>query len=483
MQAKLSGVLALAGDFQQAEAVALSVGRAEDRSAAAMSLAWALAEAGETARAEFMATQAESSARAAADPDDEHESVTRALIRCGDYGRAERVARLIASPRKQVEKLAEVGVALAKAGQAEKAGSLITDCEALTHSIDPASWEREAALADVATALAQVGDVRRAESLAGSITDHTWKSRALCELTTALALSGDYQRASTIVTSVRATFWHGHAMMDLVSALVKAGQYDRAHANATSVSEPEYKACALARLAAGLAEAGRRDQAERFAAEAESLARSTVNPYFNGDSQLSYNQTSALTNVARELAKGRFHERAENVIRAMTHPRQTAIALTELAGVFARAGDRARADSAATRAETIARSLPADDRARTLCEVVRALVLNRDYQHAEALARSICEPSWGQAAALEAAAVALAELGEFEQADAIARSISDTDQLYRARSFGALAEALLGTGRPDAARRYVTYQCQEARWIEALPVLLALEPDAARVLA
>ena len=98
-------------------------------------------------------------------------------------------------------------------------------------------------------------------------------------------------------------------------------------------------------------------------------------------------------------------------------------------------------------------------------------------RRAEALAASITG-RYGQA--LAAVAGALAEAGQHEQAETVARSITDPDEQEQALM--AVAKGLMAWGDTRQAHLVASAACAVGRWTTVLELVLSLEPSALRVL-
>ena len=134
-----------------------------------------------------------------------------------------------------------------------------------------------------------------------------------------------------------------------------------------------------------------------------------------------------------------------------------------------------------------------------MSELARVLAETGQYEQAETMARSITEPH-RQAKALWYLTDVLAEAGQHEQAtqvaaqaEALARSLTDPDD--QAWALGAvawvlseLAGALAKAGRPVQGRRVVALalmlgSSSDETWIVALGALVSLQPSALRAVA
>ena len=108
-----------------------------------------------------------------------------------------------------------------------------------------------------------------------------------------------------------------------------------------------------------------------------------------------------------------------------------------------------------------------------------ALAEAGQHEQAETVARSVTNP-YEQAQALTAVAGALAETGQHEQAETVARSI--TDPGWQAQALTAVAKALVARGDTSQARHVASAACAVGQWTTVLELVLSLEPSALRAL-
>ena len=97
------------------------------------------------------------------------------------------------------------------------------------------------------------------------------------------------------------------------------------------------------------------------------------------------------------------------------------------------------------------------------------------HQQAEAMARSITDPH-SQAQALAQVAEALAGAGQHQQAETVARSITNPD--WQAQALAQVAEALARAGNSRDACRVAAATCSVGRWTTAAKPVLLLDPSA-----
>ncbi len=347
----------------------------------------------------------------------------------GQAARAEALAWSVTDPYQQAEALARLAAAVAEAGDLDRARTLAASAEPAALSIAIHGYRRERATAALATAMAATGNLDRAWEIAHYFIYGYLYTEAVADVAAKVAATGDLDCAQRIVRHLMVPYEQAEALAALAAIVAEAGDLDHARtlaasaeALAWSVTDPYQQAKALARLAAAAAEAGDLDHARALAASAEQAARSVTDPY---------QQAKALARLAAAAAEAGDldHARAlaasaEQAARSVTDPYQQAEALAALAAAAAEAGDL--------------------DRARTLAA------------SAEALAWSVTDP-YEQAEALTALAAALAEAGNLDHARTLAANAgtaarSVTDPYQQAKALTALAAAAAKAGDLDHAR-------------------------------
>jgi hypothetical protein len=102
------------------------------------------------------------------------------------------------------------------------------------------------------------------------------------------------------------------------------------------------------------------------------------------------------------------------------------------------------------------------------------------HEQAEAVARSLTDP-YQQAEALTRVAGALAGAGQYEQAEAVARSL--THPRRQAEALTRVAEALAETGNAHSACRVAAAACMVGQWTTSARLVLMLDPSAFAALA
>jgi tetratricopeptide (TPR) repeat protein len=237
------------GDYDRAERVARSADPREQAQVLA-EVAMAAVGAGDYDRARELADRAEQIARSITDPGKHARDLATAVALVGDYDRAEQIAQSITHPHEQARTLAEVAMAVAAAGDRDRARELADRAEQIARSItDPG--EQEDILARVAAAAARAGDCDRAERIARSITHPDEQAEALAAVAAAAARAGDCDRAERIARSITDPDEQARALAEVAA---EADDYDRAERIARSITHPYTQALALAGMASRISE-------------------------------------------------------------------------------------------------------------------------------------------------------------------------------------------------------------------------------------
>ncbi|MFF8617449.1 NACHT domain-containing protein [Streptomyces sp. NPDC015350] len=420
-------------------------------------------------------------------------SVAEALAKAGQYedaavlvGEAATAARSITHPDTRARALVSVAEALVGAGRSGDAADLADEAATAAARGIRGFEARSDALSSVAEVLARAGRYEDATATARDIIDFDIRARALSSVAEVLARAGRYEDAATIAQNITNPDDRAQALASVAGALVGAGRYedaadlaDEAATAARSITEPNFRAQALASVAEALAKAGQYEDAAVLVGEAATAARSITHPdtraralVFVAEALVGAGKSGEAADLADEAARdmpapyararahtllsvaevlvgaGRYED-AAIIAQDITSPDDRAQALASVAGALAGAG---RYEDAAI----IARAAPdPNGRARALASMAKSLagtgqdgdaVILAD--EAAANARSITEP-YDRFYALSSVAKALARMGRYEDAAATARSITYPDT--RARTLASVAEALVGAGRGGEA--------------------------------
>ncbi|MGY0497019.1 hypothetical protein ACWZHB_00780 [Nocardia sp. FBN12] len=214
------------GDLDGAGTLADSLSDTEQQARVLVSMADAVATAGDVDRADALIARAETIAHAV------HTSsairnnleqaravrvlglVADAVASIGDVdrardfiGRAEVVANAITDAHQQASALVSVAESLAMTGDADRVSALIGRAEALAHSISN-RYTQARILVSVAEAAAKIGDVDRAESIAESIDILATPDEHAQALLAATATQDSRRRTHAVARALRITDWH-----------------------------------------------------------------------------------------------------------------------------------------------------------------------------------------------------------------------------------------------------------------------------------
>lgn len=456
---RLARMVAEAGDFDRAEALVQSILGPARKCDALVAVAKAAIIAGDSRRAQTLATDAETLAFSSVDPTREGQelaALVSALATAGDFDQAEALARSISDDDQKTEAAVALVASVAGAGDLDRA-------EAMARSIP-----RQVSQYRVLTVLAKkaaVVDLDRAEALGRSLDGLDWRCEVLAELAKAAAIAGASDRvhalasetetlARRIINSDRQRgIW-----VTLVEALAATGDLDQAEAMARSVPKPIGDAEeALANVFDKYvrpSETKATGWAHTFATPVEA-SDGPVNPHWHH---------ATLTAAAKAAAAAGDPARAHRLAmdakasaRSISVPSWQSRALADLIQVMVATGDVDQARTLALDAESLARSyLNGDRHCHSAALLIRAVAASGNLDQAESLAYSIPKSDQlGQA--LAAMVEAVAATGDLHRARTLAadaesatRSITSPDQ--RSYTLATLAQALAAIGDLDRAR-------------------------------
>ena len=318
------------------------------------------------------------------------------------------------------------------------------------------------ALRRLAEALVQTQRWEQAEKVARSISDSNMQSEVLEDLAGALARAQRWEQAEEVACSISSNPKRARVSMKIVGALAQAQRWEQAERVACSISSSSARACAFSALAGALTQAQRWEQAESFWTLAAEVAR----PISDSDERAwtfsalagaltqaqRWEQAESFWTLAAEaarsisnsderarvsmklveaMAQAQRWEQAEEVARSIPNSYQRVWVLTMLAEALAQA-------QRWEKAEEVARSISssADNKQKTRAFCALAVALEQDHRQEQA------ERAWERAkgaasvstmysdknGALKELAGALVRTQRWEQAEEIARSISDSKQ-------------------------------------------------------
>ncbi|MFE6274139.1 hypothetical protein ACFVQ9_35720 [Streptomyces goshikiensis] len=453
---------AVSGDTAGARALAREIGNEPKHEERALkTAALALAAAGDTWRAESFAHAAV--------------AVAENLVASDD---AEAVSRKLFGPPLH-DALASASVAIAKAGNADRAERLLRHI--------PDAGLRERVLSDVARAVGGTGDLDRATALATDVLDPHLRAQVTADLAASAARAGQHGRGEYLARAAEAqyraiapSYEHERLLPGVAETIARAGSTDRAEVLARHVAHPVARIEALLAVAGVITDDAAR--ARTLIDDAENLARTIGNRYLRAD---------ALASVAAASGPDRGRSPLQDAERAARSITDRSAAQDAWAAVVVAAAELGDLVSAATLAESItspnprARALTAlavkvayDDpgraasiaegidiakaRAQALAAVATAARSRAPgqadviLQRAEDVARELVASTQpgtvgalGGAEALVAVTEAVAGAGDLDRAEDLARSITTTAE--RERALAAVAGAAARTGALDRA--------------------------------
>ncbi|MFC9159331.1 trypsin-like peptidase domain-containing protein [Streptomyces fungicidicus] len=285
---------------------------------------------------------------------------------------------------------------------------------------------------DLLTLWVRLGRATRAESLARSHPDPDARAAALAAVAKALADAGELDRGETLARTIARADLRSWALAGVVHAMAARGLLGAAEGLAGTVVQPERQAWALAAIARVVG-ATRQPDGE--------LARR--DPISSAD-------RSGGVDGADPARAARLLNRAEELVRAVTDPRRQAWTLAALVQAAVLCGDSARAERLVDRIPL------ADYRVRGLSTMAKATgdpALARDLlTKAEAMAEVI---TGDRSPALTLLAEAIARTGDLPRARALATSLPSPYE--RSQALTTLAAAIARGGDPDNAIDLVSF--------------------------
>ena len=447
---------------------------------------------------------------------------------------AEDMADQIEDPASRAQALVEVACALARVGEADKAGRVAENAANAADQIEE-HWGRARALVEVACALARVGEADKAgrvaenaANAADQIEEHWGRARALVEVACALAQADLPDDAVEVAKQIRDkdAVDRAQVLAEVVGALARAGEIDAARRLADKVVGvvgrvrfPWRRAEVLVDV---LARAGEVDAAQRLAENAANAAERFKSPWVRSSilvGEKLWWRVRALVGAAGALARAGDIDRACQVAMSaasatdhIQNPLKRARALVGVAGVLARAGDIDRACqvamSAASATDHIQNPLK---RARALVGVAGVLARAGDIERVRQVAMSAASATAqienfdSRARVMVEVAGVLARSGDIDAARQVAENVVNAVEqvkeseecvgtpagsvsLRLAPALGKIVDALVRVGETDRARQVaeialsaikrIAEPWRRARALGELAVALARAGDA-----
>jgi hypothetical protein len=364
-------------------------------------------------------------------------------------GSAAESARRVVEPGERVSALQWAAQALHMAGVSAGAAALTREAEAVAQTIDEAE-QRSSALRAAAGAAALV-DAEWAEAVVATIPVERQRDYALEDLVHA-ASRDDLGRAARLASEIGEPFARAQAQAGVALRLAEAGLLgqaaelaDHAESTARAIVNADVELMSLTDLTTTMVELG--DQA-RAAAFAEQLERYALVVLTDGLGPRSWRATAEALVGAGNL------DGVSHLSALAPHGTEDARLVVAVVRALLRFGHVGRAEELAFRVagpllrlETLTliagywRGCGSLDQARTFTRA------------AEETAATIPQPV-ERAAAAVSVVDALSGLGEFVEAEVLARSI--TEPAFRAGALTTLASRLMHAGRPGAATSILT---------------------------
>ena len=342
----------------------------------------------------------------------------------------------------------------------------------------------------IARALADAGQHEDAERVALALTDQRVQSSALAGLAVALARDGHRERAEEVAAAAEAAArlvndpdgrkWR---LISIAEDLAGSGLCGRAEAIARSLTEPIDQVRALAKVAAALAESGRVEQAR-------TMAWSITDPgsrvsLLDDDATQSENEKEWILEQAVSLVKAGLEFQGETLAQSITDWESPSFAqtrgwpcyaLAKLAAALGEAGLGDRARQVAESALAGIRSCDEITRMHVLAEVTKALARIGEYNQAETVAWTITAP-YLQSEALAEVGIALAGAGMPDQAQRVALA-AGSNTYNEQGPLVLVSKALASAGLHDRAEAVARSVNDRFRQAEAITEVMVVQVNA-----
>ncbi|ANZ42144.1 hypothetical protein BBK82_45645 [Lentzea guizhouensis] len=347
----------------------------------------------------------------------------------GHVNRAEAVARSIQDPGTRIAALAAVATAVAEAGDHDRADALLDQAVDVHHAGNQSAWA-SAALVD---ALADRGDLRRAEPIARSIRDPRFHATALVRVA---ALAGD-RTAELVVLAEADAFavFDAHERDGMLTSVATAaahiGQLSRAEAVARNVSHSYRQMLTLLTVATAAAEAGETALAETIVRgiPRSVLRMGPLTPQF-------LDLVTAIARGDNDLG------RATGIVRSFLHSSEQ---IPALVSAVAATGDIDRAERIA------ATGTDPEERNRALAALIRPVAVAGDLDRAERIADTITEPELRRRTVVTAVALA----GHADLDDVEAALDGTLEPVHLTRVLATVARTAAQLGRATLADEFL----------------------------
>ncbi|MFF5076185.1 hypothetical protein ACFY36_03980 [Actinoplanes sp. NPDC000266] len=167
-------------------------------------------------------------------------AVVTAAATAGQFTRALAIAEGIEETAQRIEAIGSVAAVLVARGRLDEAADVLA-----TPPRDNYLSTLADVRADLVTAIANAGDLVRAEELARSITNHDYRSRATASICAAVADGGDLEGAQAMAAGIDHPYQRGRAFAAVVRAAAQRGRLEWAEELAQALPHPEHQADAF----------------------------------------------------------------------------------------------------------------------------------------------------------------------------------------------------------------------------------------------
>jgi RNA polymerase sigma-70 factor (ECF subfamily) len=313
-------------------------------------------------------------------------------------------------------------------------------------------------LIDAAQCLAETGDLKTAFEVAGALQPDFQRERALAEIASAQARAGDSEAARKTAAMIRGAGDQGIALHAIAKAHADRREFDVALKTVETLAIEYEKAGSLADIAACQLRAG--DTAFRQTLNRAREAAAAIPIFIGNSEQPSDFKPSALAQIAGILAEANADDEAKQVTGGISKDPWQDIARMNIAKAQAGRGD---IDGALKTTNTIQKR---DQKTESLENIVAALVTKNDFARATALAGTIPERLSRWSALLEIAkgraragerAVATKIFDQILAESQEARGKADSEDVRRAGLFR-LAAAQAEAGEEARALAWINQE-------------------------
>lgn len=285
-------------------------------------------------------------------------------------------------------------------------------------------------------------ELQQTAYLIGDIRD---KDHALYELATSLAQGGEYIHAQQVMRQIDSEFTQAYALHEVAESLIQAGERGaalqlliRSEHLSKQIDNHDDQVKILTNLAVCLSQAGEREEALRVLDHVHELV-----PQLYG-----FSQSRIFHNLAVSLVQVGEYERSIQIVQQIDDTSNQVEALSALAVCLAQAGEYERAIQITQQIDSSARSY-------ALHALAVILAKAGEYEKSERVAKRIDSASY-QMQALSELAICLSQAGEreaalgiFDQAEQVAPNIEH----HESSALLQLAVALAQINERDAAWR------------------------------